>query len=88
MASTVRKIDDLGRVVIPKTFRETFDLQTGDEIEFIPGQKGLYLQKSNKHIKCAVTGKETDDLKVYGGDLVLSKEGAMQLLEALKNDFH
>ena len=82
----VRQIDDLGRVVIPKSFREVYDIKPGDAVEFIASAKGLYLQKSSKYAKCAVTGKITDDLKVYANNIVLSEEGAKMLLESLKNE--
>jgi AbrB family looped-hinge helix DNA binding protein len=32
---TTRKIDDVGRIVIPKAMRSTFEIQEGDELELI-----------------------------------------------------
>lgn len=38
--STKRKIDDLGRVVIPMDFREELNIKTGDPLEvYIEGEK-------------------------------------------------
>lgn len=32
--NTTRKIDSLGRVIIPKSIRDRFELNTNDEVEF------------------------------------------------------
>lgn len=33
-SAIIRKIDDLGRIVIPKDMRNRFGMNSGDEIEF------------------------------------------------------
>ena len=35
----IRRLDDLGRVVIPKTLREEFNLTEGTPIEFFVGEE-------------------------------------------------
>jgi AbrB family looped-hinge helix DNA binding protein len=85
LGSSIRKVDVLGRVVIPKHIREECEIGYGDELEFIESSKGFYVQKFNKHAKCAVTGKATDDLKLYAG-IVLSDEGVKILKEKFKNE--
>lgn len=36
----VRRIDELGRVVIPKELRRTMQIRDGEELEIIPGSNG------------------------------------------------
>lgn len=36
----VRRLDDLGRVVVPQTLRRTMELQAGDPIEFLISEDG------------------------------------------------
>ena len=44
----VRRIDDLGRVVIPKSMREQLDWNEGDPIEVIGSDDGIYLRKQQE----------------------------------------
>ena len=41
----VRKIDSLGRVVIPIELRRTFDLSEGDLLEIFVGHDGIVFRK-------------------------------------------
>lgn len=41
----IRKIDDLGRVVVPKEYREILDIKEDDKIEFIIRNNKLELKK-------------------------------------------
>ena len=41
----VRRIDDLGRIVIPKEIRRTYNLREGDPVEFYSDKNGEILLK-------------------------------------------
>lgn len=41
----VRRIDELGRVVVPQEYRKIMELNAGDKIEFIIINKELILKK-------------------------------------------
>lgn len=41
----VRKIDLLGRIVVPRETRQTLYIQTGDPIEFFYDDDSIYLKK-------------------------------------------
>ena len=41
----VRKIDEMGRVVIPKEIRRTLDIQDGDSLEIYIDQEDIILRK-------------------------------------------
>lgn len=42
-----RKIDNLGRIVLPKEFRELYNIKEGDFIEIIPTKRGILIKKPN-----------------------------------------
>ena len=44
MVGIVRRIDELGRIVIPKEMRKTMRLQVGDEMEISANDEGLTLK--------------------------------------------
>ena len=39
----IRRIDDLGRIVIPKEIRRSMNIQEGDPLEIYTDEKGLLL---------------------------------------------
>lgn len=45
MDSLVRKIDDLGRIVLPKELRKKFDMQEKDALSITPVADGILLKK-------------------------------------------
>ena len=45
----VRRIDELGRIVIPKELRKTMRLKVGDEMEILSTSEGLTLKKFNAY---------------------------------------
>ena len=48
MAAIIRRMDPLGRVVIPKSMREQLDWNEGDPIEVIGSDEGIYLRKQQE----------------------------------------
>ncbi|WP_036125906.1 AbrB/MazE/SpoVT family DNA-binding domain-containing protein [Lysinibacillus sphaericus] len=81
----VRKIDELGRVVIPKELRRTLGIDNQDPLEiFIDGDK-VILKKYKPNMACAVTGEVSDDnLVLLGGKLVLSLNEAKKLVTEIE----
>ena len=54
----MKKIDSLGRVVIPKQLREEFLLETGTEVDFLQKKEGILLvAKQSTCVFCRRTGK-------------------------------
>lgn len=45
-AAIVRKIDDLGRIVLPKEIRKTLNIKNNDELEFLVDEDKIILKKS------------------------------------------
>ena len=81
----VRKVDDLGRVVIPIELRRTLGIEVKDALEiFIDGDR-IILKKYMANMTCAVTGEISEDnFSLLGGKLVLSPEGAEKLIAEIK----
>lgn len=44
----IRKLDELGRVVFPKEFRNTLGLKEKDEVEIFLLKDGFYVKKVQK----------------------------------------
>jgi len=58
----VRKIDDLGRIVIPKEIRRTFKINERDSIEILTDNDTIILKKFKD--SCTFCGVR-DDLKLF-----------------------
>lgn len=82
----VRKIDDLGRIVIPVELRRTLDIKIKDPIEIFTDDNGeIILKKYAANQACVITGTVSPSNKTYGHNkIILSPEGAKLLLEELK----
>lgn len=82
----VRNVDDLGRIVIPKELRRVLGIEERDPVEiFIDGEQ-VILRKYKPNMACAITGEVSDqNIRLFDGKLVVSEDGAQQLLAALSN---
>ena len=45
--SVTKRIDDLGRIVIPKELRKYYGLDVHDEVELIPTASGILIAKKD-----------------------------------------
>ena len=81
----VRKVDQLGRIVVPKELRRTLDIETGNPLEIFIEEELIIMKKYTARNACVVTGEVTDENKEYAPGLILSPKGAEQLLEQLHN---
>ncbi|MEB9377849.1 AbrB/MazE/SpoVT family DNA-binding domain-containing protein [Bacillus cereus] len=79
----VRKVDELGRVLIPVELRRTLGIAEGTAVDFRVYGENIILKKQEK--SCFVTGEVSDsNIELLGGRMFLSKEGALELLNSLE----
>ncbi|MBS4210788.1 AbrB/MazE/SpoVT family DNA-binding domain-containing protein [Bacillus sp. FJAT-50079] len=85
----VRKVDELGRVVIPIELRRTLGIEEKDSLEIYVDDDRIILKKYKPSMTCHITGDVSDDNAfLAGGKLVLSREGANQLIKEIQNAFN
>ncbi|MCU4978325.1 AbrB/MazE/SpoVT family DNA-binding domain-containing protein [Bacillus cereus] len=78
-----RKVDDLGRVVIPIELRRTLGITEGTSLDFHVDGENIVLRKYEK--SCFVTGEVSEtNIELLGGRMFLSKEGAIELLDLIQ----
>jgi len=63
----VRKVDDLGRIVLPKELRRSLNINEDDPLEILADGKGIYLRKYNPG--CTFC-KGFEELVEFGGTKV------------------
>lgn len=82
----VRKVDELGRVVIPIELRRTLDIAEKDALEIYVDGDRIILKKYKPNMTCQVTGEVNDDnLSLAGGKIILSPSGAQEIISELQN---
>ena len=82
----VRKVDELGRVVIPIELRRTLKIAEKDALEIYVDDDKIILKKYMPNMTCAVTGEVSDDnFRLAGGNLILSPEGAQILVKEIQS---
>ncbi|PGH81075.1 AbrB family transcriptional regulator [Bacillus thuringiensis] len=78
-----RKVDELGRVVIPVELRRTLGIAEGTALDFHVDGENIVLRKHEK--SCFVTGEVSEsNMELLGGRMFLSKEWANELLGLLE----
>ena len=83
----VRKVDELGRVVIPIELRRTLGIAEKDALEIYVDDDKIILKKYMPNMTCAVTGEVSDEnMQLVGGKLILSPEGAELLVKEIQNN--
>ncbi|MBA4536551.1 AbrB/MazE/SpoVT family DNA-binding domain-containing protein [Bacillus aquiflavi] len=82
----VRKIDELGRIVIPVELRRSLSLEIKDPIEIFVDDDKIILRKYVVNNACDITGIiSNDNVSLVNGKISLSREGAEILLKELQN---
>ena len=78
----IRRIDDLGRIVIPKEVRRQYGIVDGDRMEILPTTDGIIVRKytADKTI-LAYTQNLRDAIREEEG---LTKEKRVMLLQQVK----
>lgn len=56
ISGIIRKVDPLGRIVIPKEVRKELQINDGDAIEILQEDKNIILRKY--HVRCVFCGEE------------------------------
>jgi AbrB family transcriptional regulator, transcriptional pleiotropic regulator of transition state genes len=81
----IRKIDELGRVVLPMELRRILNINEKDGLEIFVEEDKIILKKYEAAMTCAVTGEISDqNMTLANGKLILSKEGAERLIKELE----
>jgi AbrB family transcriptional regulator, transcriptional pleiotropic regulator of transition state genes len=82
----VRKVDELGRVVIPIELRRTLGIAEKDALEIYVDDDRIVLKKYKPSMTCQVTGEVSDhNLKLADGKIILSREGAEQIINEIQS---
>ncbi len=63
----VRRIDNLGRVVIPMELRRTLDVRNGDPLEIFVDGNTVLLEKYVAENRCAVCRRDDNLIKLDSG---------------------
>ncbi|MGY4558747.1 AbrB/MazE/SpoVT family DNA-binding domain-containing protein [Bacillus thuringiensis] len=80
-----RKVDELGRIVIPIELRRTLGVAEKDPMEIFVDDDKIILQKYKSQQACMITGDVSDkNISLVGGKIVLSPEGAETIIQELQ----
>ncbi|MBO1582548.1 AbrB/MazE/SpoVT family DNA-binding domain-containing protein [Bacillus sp. XF8] len=80
-----RKIDELGRIVIPMELRRTLGIEEKDPMEIFVEDDKIILQKYQAHQACMITGDVSErNCSLAEGKIVLSPKGAELLIKELQ----
>jgi AbrB family transcriptional regulator, transcriptional pleiotropic regulator of transition state genes len=83
--STLRKIDAVGRIVIPIELRKVLDIGKDDSIEILLEEDHIEIKKYKECNECVITGEITTENRKYVNNLVLSPSGAEILYKEIKD---
>lgn len=81
----VRKVDQLGRVVVPIELRRSLDIKEFDPLEIFVEDDLILMKKFQANNACIITGDILNENKEYAPGLILSPRGAEILLEEIEN---
>lgn len=81
---SIRRVDGMGRIVLPKELRDNLNLKTQDPIEIYVDHNNLVMKKHRHENACFITGELSDkNTSFFEGKIVLSKIGAKILNKEL-----
>ena len=80
-----RRVDELGRIVLPKELRRTLGIVEKDPMEIFVEDEKIILQKYKSYDACAITGDISEkNISLANGQIVLSLEGAKLLIKEIQ----
>ncbi|MGG0490434.1 AbrB/MazE/SpoVT family DNA-binding domain-containing protein [Bacillus pumilus] len=82
----VRKLDQLGRIVLPQEMRKNLGIFDKDLMEISKADDKIILKKIKRNNVCLVTGIISDNNMRLSGGIVLSRTGAIRLLKELEHE--
>ncbi|SDZ37660.1 AbrB/MazE/SpoVT family DNA-binding domain-containing protein [Bacillus sp. 166amftsu] len=81
-----RRIDELGRIVIPMELRRTLGIEEKGPMEIFVEDDKIILQKYQSHQACMITGDVSErNCSLAEGKIVLSPKGTELLVKELSN---
>ncbi|MFP3324591.1 AbrB/MazE/SpoVT family DNA-binding domain-containing protein [Planococcus sp. SIMBA_160] len=80
-----KRINNSGRIVIPKEILEMFELQEGDLVDVTHNDRQIILEPHRQRYVCAVTGKVADEA-IRIGEAWISKEGLRQIVKYMSDE--
>ncbi|WP_053218249.1 AbrB/MazE/SpoVT family DNA-binding domain-containing protein [Virgibacillus senegalensis] len=80
----VRKLDQLGRIVIPVELRNNLDIAEKDPVEIFMDDDKIIFQKYKPRKQCMITGEISDDNVELPSGIVVSPRGMEILKEQLE----
>ncbi|EEL22947.1 AbrB/MazE/SpoVT family DNA-binding domain-containing protein [Bacillus toyonensis] len=81
----VRKVDELGRVVIPKELRDTLGIGIKSPLEIFVDNENIILKRYSPYNACQITGEVSErNITLANGKITLSPNGAKHLAEELE----
>ncbi|BBN98257.1 AbrB/MazE/SpoVT family DNA-binding domain-containing protein [Sporolactobacillus terrae] len=81
----VRKVDELGRVVIPIELRRTMNIKEGDPLEIFTEDERIIFKKYVPNMACQITNEVSpDNLVLANGKLVLSRKAAKSVVQEIE----
>ncbi|MEI5919488.1 AbrB/MazE/SpoVT family DNA-binding domain-containing protein [Bacillus cereus] len=80
-----RKIDELGRIVIPMELRRTLGIKEKDPMEIFVEDENIILKKYEPGGVCVITGEVSNqNTSLAKGKITISPEGAKILMQELE----
>lgn len=73
----VRRVDDLGRIVIPKELRCTYGIKEGDPLEIFVSDQGIVFRKYINPDVCRLCGRDYGLIEI--DDVTICKSCAEKL---------
>lgn len=83
--STLRKIDAVGRIVIPIELRKLLDIGKDESVEILLEEDHIEIKKYKDCDECVITGEVTSKNRRYVNNMVLSPLGTKILYNEIKN---
>ncbi|MGK7377580.1 AbrB/MazE/SpoVT family DNA-binding domain-containing protein [Planococcus sp. 1R117A] len=80
----VRKVDELGRIVMPIELRRSLEIAEADAVEIFIEEDKIILKKYEPYRACLITGEVKKENVEYAPGIFLSPEGAEILLQQIQ----